>query len=67
MHMYFIEHKCFNKYQIFFIECKYILLTKNFKFATFQQPYIIIMLTVLYSNTFYNVLNDTYTRSEVRR
>ena len=28
----FIEYKCFQKYQIFFIECKYILLSIKFHF-----------------------------------
>ena len=39
MHIHFIEYKCFHKYQIFFIQCKYILLNINFIFAKFQQPY----------------------------
>ena len=37
MQIYLIKYKYFHKYQIFFIEFKYILLNKNFIFAIFQQ------------------------------
>ena len=33
MHVYLIKYKCFHKYQIFFIEDKYILLNIKFYFS----------------------------------
>ena len=51
--MYFIEYKCFHKYQIFYIRCKYISL--NIKMIKYKNILIECIFILLNINVFINI------------
>ena len=53
MHIHFIEYKCFHKYQIFFIQGKYISL--NIKMIKYKYVLIECIYILLNINFFINI------------